>query len=217
MPLQNELLWEGSTVVVLNGQEQRFLEASMAYAAGKPIMSDEEFNKLKRSLKKTGSVVTVGGPRCSIRSKKMYTDAMIDYGKMLALNLPAVAVVLGGIFAIDYASGFGISKIIEAPGPVGSLFLWAFLLPSIYVISSSLTNIVLRDGVILTAQCPSCGHKNNAYFGDIFVVEGARGSVEMDCEQCKSLLKWSDDDRLVEVVREGPAKKEAPAKQPAQV
>lgn len=31
--------------------EQRFLEASMAYVSGKPIMSDEEFDDLKQKLK----------------------------------------------------------------------------------------------------------------------------------------------------------------------
>lgn len=31
--------------------EQKFLEASMAYVAGKPIMNDEEYDKLKLKLK----------------------------------------------------------------------------------------------------------------------------------------------------------------------
>lgn len=31
--------------------EQKFLEASMAYVSGKPIMNDEEYDKLKLQLK----------------------------------------------------------------------------------------------------------------------------------------------------------------------
>lgn len=31
--------------------EQRFLEASMAYVAGNPILSDKEFDQLKQRLK----------------------------------------------------------------------------------------------------------------------------------------------------------------------
>jgi len=31
--------------------EQKFLEASMAYVSGKPIMSDKEFDELKLRLK----------------------------------------------------------------------------------------------------------------------------------------------------------------------
>jgi NAD-dependent DNA ligase len=37
--------------------EQRFLEASMAYQAGKPIVSDEEYDQLKRDLRMKNSMV----------------------------------------------------------------------------------------------------------------------------------------------------------------
>ncbi|GAA0153760.1 hypothetical protein LIER_37732 [Lithospermum erythrorhizon] len=52
--LKEELMWEGSSVVMLSGDEQRFLEASMAYVAGNPILTDEEFDKLKMKLKVCG-------------------------------------------------------------------------------------------------------------------------------------------------------------------
>ena len=38
------LLYAGS-------DEQKFLEASMAYVSGNPIMNDEEYDKLKMKLK----------------------------------------------------------------------------------------------------------------------------------------------------------------------
>jgi len=255
-PPQEELLWEGSTVVVLSEIEQKFLEAAMAYNAGKPIMSDEEYDKLKKGerppgeaswraprgrprgvgsatpplvsegrprfplaggpppppprpaeLKQQNSTVAAGGPRCSIRTGKMYSDASVDYTKMLALNIPAVFIVLGAVFATDLVSGFSLSRLIESPGLVGNLFLWTVLLPGIYVLSSSLTNLIIRDGVILTSKCANCGHTNNAYFGDIIIVEGAKGTQELECEACKSLLKWDNDSREVVVEREGPAVK----------
>ncbi len=37
--------------------EQRFLEASLAFQAGKPIVSDEEYDVLKDSLRKKNSIV----------------------------------------------------------------------------------------------------------------------------------------------------------------
>ena len=37
--------------MISGADEQRLLEASMAYIAGKPIMSDAEFNDLKLRLK----------------------------------------------------------------------------------------------------------------------------------------------------------------------
>jgi len=38
--------------IILSGpDEQKFLEASMAYVSGKPIMTDKEFDQLKLRLK----------------------------------------------------------------------------------------------------------------------------------------------------------------------
>ncbi len=74
-------------------REQQFLEASMAFARGTPIMSDDEFDELKRELKLAGSVVAAEGPRCSIRSKAMYSDVTPDYLRMTLINLPAAVTV----------------------------------------------------------------------------------------------------------------------------
>jgi hypothetical protein len=93
--LKEELMWEGSSVVMLSSDEQRFLEASMAYVSGNPILSDEEYDKLKMKLKMDGSEIVCEGPRCSLRSKKVYSDLAIDYFKMFLLNVPATVVALG--------------------------------------------------------------------------------------------------------------------------
>lgn len=45
------------------------------------------------------------GPRCSLRSKKMYSDAYPDYLRMTALNVPAALLVLGFLFSIDDITG----------------------------------------------------------------------------------------------------------------
>ena len=43
--------WHGSTT------EQKFLEASLAYQAGKSIVTDEEYDRLKSELRKKNSKV----------------------------------------------------------------------------------------------------------------------------------------------------------------
>lgn len=121
--LKEELLWNGSKVAVLDGDELAFLEASQAFAKGKPIMSDEDFNALKYELKQKGSVVAAEGPRCSLRSKKMYSDCTPDYLRMVALNVPAALLVLGFVFGIDDVTGFEITKAIELPPPYGVFLL----------------------------------------------------------------------------------------------
>jgi hypothetical protein len=45
-------------VAILDADEQRFLEASMAYAAGNPIMADADYDQLKTELKQRGSIVS---------------------------------------------------------------------------------------------------------------------------------------------------------------
>jgi hypothetical protein len=135
-------------VAILDSDEQRFLEASQAYAKGTPIMSDSDFDTLKTDLRQRGSIVsaqvrawvvlwvvlwggslstssclqlpahmshvaaallsrahTVQGPRCSIRSKRMYSDAYPDYLRMTALNVPAALLCLGFLFSIDDITG----------------------------------------------------------------------------------------------------------------
>lgn len=206
--LKEELIWSGSTVAVLSSDEQRFLEASMAYARGKPILSDEEYDSLKAELRNKGSVVTAQGPRCSIRSKKMYADAEPDYFRMTALNLPGVLFVLGLVFAVDYSTGFGLTKVIELPAPYGVVLLWGLLLPSLFVVAYALTQVGFKDNFILKAPCPSCGTENFTYFGDVFTVTGNRGQNTVECGNCKADLTFDEYKRIVVVAETSEVKQE---------
>eukprot|EP00210_Caulerpa_lentillifera_P006270 g5989.t1 len=198
--LKDELTWQGSEVAMLSSTEQKFLEASMGYASGKPLMSDSEYDALKQQLKQQGSFVALSGPRCSIRSRAMYSDLQVDYLRMTALNIPAVSIVLGTLFFFDDITGFEISKLIELPEPWGIIMLWSFVLPACFILSQQLTNLVLRDGVILTGQCPNCGAENRSYFGSIFVVEGNKDTALVKCNQCEAKLEFRRQSREIVVV-----------------
>jgi hypothetical protein len=208
--LKEELLWAGSKVATLEADEQRFLEASMAYARGAPLMSDDDFDKLKTDLRQKNSIVSAQGPRCSLRSKKMYSDAAVDYVKMTLLNLPATLLVLGAVFSVDDITGFEITSLIELPPPWGIAALWGVLLPALFLLATSITNFVLRDGIILRAPCPNCGSNNFTYFGDIFTVAGNRGSNIVECAGCKADLNFDLNKRVV-VVDRAPEDKAAEA------
>jgi hypothetical protein len=207
--LKDDLVWSGSQVAVLSSAEQRFLEATISYSKGKPILSDEEYDELKKVLKEQGSMVTQAGPRCSIRSKRMYADAVPDYLKLTLLNVPAALIVLGAIFAVDDVTGFEITKAIELPPPYSILFLWGLVFPAIYVIASSLTNLVLPDALILKADCPNCGTSNQAYFGGIFTVAGNKRSSVVECSNCLADLEFEAMKREVVVIRSSEEKKAA--------
>lgn len=81
-----------------SGDEQKFLEAQQAFNAGKPIMNDTDYDALKQKLRQGGSFVTAQGPRCSIRSRAVYSDAQVDYTKMVAINIPPALLVSLGDF-----------------------------------------------------------------------------------------------------------------------
>lgn len=201
--LKEELVWAGSKVAVLSADELRFLEASLAYASGKPVMTDADFDALKVALKRDGSFVTAQGPRCSLRSGKMYADATPDYLLMTALNLPAAVGTLAGLFSIDDLTGFEITKLIELPEPWGIVVVWGAVLPLLYILASSLTGLVLRDAVILRAPCPSCGEPARSYFGDLLGVAGSRDRNSVECGGCGAKLEFDNLQRSVTVLEEG--------------
>ncbi|PNH08831.1 PGR5-like protein 1B, chloroplastic [Tetrabaena socialis] len=206
--LKEELIWSGSTVAVLSSDEQKFLEATMAYTRGTPIMADEDYDLLKADLRNKSSIVTAQGPRCSIRSKKMYADSEPDYLRMVALNLPGVMAVLGVTFALDYATGFGVTNLIELPAPYGVVLLWGLLLPSLFVVAYTLTQVGFRDNLILKAACPSCGAEVFSYFGNVFTIAGARGQNVVECQSCKADLTFDEYKRIVVVAETSEVKQE---------
>ncbi|GBG61775.1 hypothetical protein CBR_g23735 [Chara braunii] len=192
---------------------QMFLEVSMAYRDGRSVISDEEYDKLKIELKKQGSKVVLGGPRCSLRSRKVYSDLMVDYLRMTLLNLPAVLIALGIVFFLDDITGFEITYLLELPEPYSFLFTWLVVLPSTYVIARGLTDIVIKDAIILKGPCPECGHENISFFGTILTVAGNSGVNEVQCASCKADLLYDREMRQIEInenKKAAPPKKKGP-------
>ncbi|KAJ8526855.1 hypothetical protein K7X08_029332 [Anisodus acutangulus] len=182
--LKEELMWEGSSVVMLSADEQRFLEASMAYVSGNPILTDKEFDKLKLKLKMDGSDIVVEGPRCSLRSRKVYSDLYVDYLKMFLLNVPAVVVALGLFFFLDDLTGFEITYLLELPEPFSFIFVWFAALPFILWLSFTITNVIIKDFLILKGPCPNCGTENTSFFGTILSISSGGNTNKVKCTNC---------------------------------
>ncbi|XP_078174441.1 PGR5-like protein 1B, chloroplastic [Carex rostrata] len=195
--LKEELMWEGSSVVMLSGDEQRLLEASMAYAEGKAIMSDAEFDELKMRLKQDGSTIVVEGPRCSLRSRKVYSDLTVDYFKMFLLNVPAAVVALGLFFFLDDLTGFELTYLMELPEPFSFIFTWFAALPLIFYISAGITNAVIKDFLILKGPCPNCGTENLSFFGTILTVPSGGKTNTVKCANCATELVYDSKSRLI--------------------
>ncbi|XP_042952740.1 PGR5-like protein 1A, chloroplastic isoform X2 [Carya illinoinensis] len=219
--LKEELMWEGSSVVMLSSDEQKFLEASMAYVAGKPILNDEEFDQLKLRLKTEGSEIVVEGPRCSLRSRKVYSDLSVDYLKMLLLNVPATVVALGLFFFLDDITGFEITYLLEhftgfflavyrtadtwglwndelqLPEPFSFIFTWFAAVPLIVWLALSLTNAIVKDFLILKGACPNCGTENGSFFGTILSISSGGSTNTIKCSNCETALVYDSKTRLI--------------------
>ncbi|XP_042503721.1 PGR5-like protein 1B, chloroplastic [Macadamia integrifolia] len=195
--LKEELMWEGSSVVMLTSDEQKFLEASMAYVAGNPIMTNEEYDKLKMKLKTEGSEIVVEGPRCSLRTRKVYSDLTVDYFKMFLLNVPAAVVALALFFFLDDLTGFEITFLLELPEPFSFIFTWFAALPLILWIAQSITNAIVEDFLILKGLCPNCGTENVSFFGTILSVSSGGSTNKVKCSNCGTELVYDSGTRLI--------------------
>ncbi|CAM0905123.1 unnamed protein product [Alopecurus aequalis] len=195
--LKEELMWEGSSVVMLSPDEQRLLEASMAYVAGNPIMTDAEFDDLKLRLKKEGSDIVQEGPRCSLRSRKVYSDLTVDYFKMFLLNVPAAVVALTLFFFLDDLTGFEITYLLELPEPFSFIFTWFAALPLIFWIAQAITNAILKDFLILKGPCPNCGNENLSFYGTILSVPSGGAKNKVKCANCGTALEYDAGSRLI--------------------
>ncbi|KAJ6933505.1 PGR5-like protein 1A [Populus alba x Populus x berolinensis] len=195
--LKEELMWQGSSVVMLSSDEQKFLEASLAYVSGNPILSDEEFDKLKIKLKTEGSEIVVEGPRCSLRSRKVYSDLSVDYLKMFLLNVPATVVALGLFFFLDDLTGFEITYLLELPEPFSFLFTWFAAVPLIVWLALTLTNAIVKDILILKGPCPNCGTENGSFFGTILSIPSGGTSNTLKCSNCSTELVYDSKTRLI--------------------
>ncbi|TKW31593.1 hypothetical protein SEVIR_2G115600v4 [Setaria viridis] len=195
--LKEELMWEGSSVVMLSPDEQRLLEASMAYVSGNPIMTDAEFDELKLKLKKEGSNIVQEGPRCSLRSRKVYSDLTVDYFKMFLLNVPAAVVALTLFFFLDDLTGFEITYLLELPEPFSFIFTWFAALPLIFWIAQAITNAIVKDFLILKGPCPNCGNENLSFFGTILSVPSGGAKNNVKCANCGTELEYDSASRLI--------------------
>lgn len=195
--LKEELMWEGSSVVMLSSDEQKFLEASMAYVAGNPILSDEEFDDLKLRLKMEGSEIVVEGPRCSLRSRKVYSDLSVDYLKMFLLNVPASVVALGLFFFLDDLTGFEITYLLELPEPFSFIFTWFAAVPFLVWLAQALTKVVVKDFLILKGPCPNCGTENVSFFGTILSISSGGTTNTLKCSNCETPLEYNSKTRLI--------------------
>ncbi|KAJ8903434.1 hypothetical protein NDN08_004542 [Rhodosorus marinus] len=191
--LQEDLMWQGSRVLLLNAKETGYLEAARAYYRNEPIMSDHEFDELRQELVMEGSVVAVSDrPKCSVETRICSTDLAPDSKRMFAVHLPAA-----GVGAIVWAA---ISYGIPFLRNVSDLYSLLFGLPVVVLFSKVTTSMVIKDpSQILRGACPNCGEDIRAHFGSILTISGPQKTSQMKCDHCRAQLTFRAETRKVEI------------------
>jgi len=166
--LKTDLNFEGSVIATLTKDEIKFVLANKRYSMGKPILSDPEYDALRKKLKELGSPVVLHEvPSCTIDGI-CKNDLRVDQGKQRLLYLPGTAgsvIVLCELF-------FWTLHI----DPFLSILLAS--VPSYFIGVWFTENIFAQKPLVTVAPCPDgdCSFLNTIYFGDLFNV-GADGII----------------------------------------
>ena len=175
-------------MVAVDRQEAKYLAAMEAYLKGKPMLSDAEFDLLKKELKESGSKFAVDTePKCYIETGVCKVTLQEDNFRSNLLYLPA-----GAILSIVWL-GLGF-EFIEPIIRLNPLILLALGLPLIYKGSKFITEeLVFTNKFVAYGPCPSCEYENRVYFGDILGVEGFSDEAAVKCPNCKTVFTVQRD------------------------
>jgi len=183
--LKDDLSWEGSVLVTLNRNETLFINAVQAYNKGKPILTNPQFDDLKRSLKENNSPIAVDvEPKCYVDTGVCKVTWVPDNIKTGILYVPATlistTIYLGVLYELlNGLLGVGLNPLITLA--IGAL--------PISSVSKGITeNIFFKDPLVATGPCPSCGVENKVFFGDVLGVEGDKDESTIKCSNCKTSL-----------------------------
>jgi hypothetical protein len=181
--LKEDLQWNGSSVVIVDRQEAKYLAAMEAYLKGSPMMSDAEFDSLKKDLKESGSKFAVDTePKCYIDTGVCKVTLQEDNFRNNLLYLPA-----GVILSVVWL-GLGF-EFIEPLIRLNPLILYALGFPLIYNGSKIITeDLIFPNKKVAYGPCPSCEYENRVYFGDILGVEGFTDEATVKCPNCKTVF-----------------------------
>jgi len=193
--LKTDLTFEGSKVMLMSREEIKFMVAARRYREGRPIMSNEEFDGLRKKLKARNSpAVLHDEPRCQVDSadgKVCKSDLYPDDGKNALLYAPAAVLT-----ALLFNEG---AFWLKGWDPILSLVLGSpFIIAATYILTNY---IYFQNPYITKLSCPDCGTPQNVYFGDILFVNGkVQPVVTTQCvnKACGATLE-ADREKMVVV------------------
>jgi hypothetical protein len=182
------LTWAGSPMVVMNRKEAAYLNAMQEYLKGTPMMSDSDFDQLKRELMDEGSKFAVQTePQCYIDTGICKVTLQEDRFRSNLLYLPSIVLLLLAWLGV----GYELVEPIVRLNPLVLILIGAY---PIYLGSKFITEeLVFQNKLVAYGPCPNCSFENRVYFGDILGVEGFDKVAEVKCPNCKDVFRVQRD------------------------
>lgn len=219
--LREELNWQGSGFPTLRRYEVAFVEASIAYARGESIVSDAEYEDLKRKVKASGKRDDVTALLLYTKGQQLLDqeqfDRLADEMKKLDIEVglrgatctisntsPELTNDVGTLFKA-YAAISTIPIIIGTVPYIGAVLLGktdvfpatfglGFAVTFGLALASTLVNYTgLQNGEVLVGQCPCCETEIKQFFGG----EEPPASVEYKCLVCGTLSTLDRENKVI--------------------
>jgi hypothetical protein len=197
--LKEDLEWQGSLLATLTPEQRLLFEAAKAHegpsAEEGQLLSDAEYDALRRRMRMDGVAFAlpgfiVHGPRCSLRSRRVFTDVGQDVSRSFALNLPSLLLVLLSLATVTAASG------VDVPfGWAGYIAALLIAFPIMITASRQLTSTAMDFSAVFTAQCPQCGQQL-----DVKLPRSGDTSFPLGCPHCQSTLSYDNPSHQVTLI-----------------
>jgi len=206
--LKDELYWQGSGFPTLRREEIDFVEASIAYARGKPVMSDEDYEALKNEVQAKGE------KRADVTALLLYTKGQQlleeDEYELLAGEMKKLGIEVGlrgaactlsktpegltpdyqtllkmyaGLGAIPSAIGLAstlaLSLLFGGPTITPQSLLFSLGIGAVLTVQLA-RYLDLHNSQVLVGQCPCCETELKQFFGG----EEPKDSVTQKCSVC---------------------------------
>eukprot|EP00239_Pterosperma_sp_CCMP1384_P003322 CAMPEP_0197843550 /NCGR_PEP_ID=MMETSP1438-20131217/428_1 /TAXON_ID=1461541 /ORGANISM="Pterosperma sp., Strain CCMP1384" /LENGTH=424 /DNA_ID=CAMNT_0043453753 /DNA_START=299 /DNA_END=1573 /DNA_ORIENTATION=- len=149
--------------------EALYLQARDSYYNGRPLVADEMFDRVERSLKRHQSTLVVKYPRCSLIRHRAYSDVAQDESLLGNMRTMWQMVFGTGLVAGSYGVVLLFNATIEIGirgGPLESIVdvCWAGVCllaaaPLVTVSSSMVKRLNEGAMVPVSGACPSCGEE----------------------------------------------------------
>ena len=224
--IREELNWQGSGFPTLRRDEIQFVQAAMAYSRGEKIMSDDEYEDLKRKIKNEA------GKRKDVTALLLYTKGQqlldeaqfelmseemmklgIDVGMKgatctlsktpttLENDASAVAKMYGALALVPFLVGLAPTIVFDILGlhvPNGLALGFATTLAAILTYKLA-EYTELNNAQILTGQCPCCEEPFKQLFSG---ADGGEKELEHKCKVCGTTCSLNREKKLI--VTSGP-------------